>query len=37
MHNIGVLDAAPAVKLLGLTVIVPIAMALPQLTVKGIE
>ena len=29
-HSVGVLEAAPAVRLFGLTVIVPVAFALPQ-------
>lgn len=35
IHNVGVLDAAPAV-LFGVTVIVPVAFTLPQPPVKGI-
>ena len=36
MHKVGLLDATPTV-LLGVTVIVPVALTLPQPPVKGIE
>ncbi len=36
MHKVGLLDATPTV-LLGVTIIVPVALTLPQPPVKGIE
>ena len=36
IHNVGVLDAVPAVTVVGFTVIVPVAFTLPQPPVNGI-
>ena len=35
IHKVGVLDAAPAVRVAAFTVIVPVALALPQALVNG--